>query len=376
MGGSESTGRKVSFGLDEEDRVRVLRGVRLTDDLVSRMKESSPQRGEQNLLPTLDHPPPPQSSLPKGGPEPSASDFQSKTEGTQGPSAGGSKKIPTYAEDELYRRYEREQAIIQEALARLSQREHEAAQEKFTSAILREKNYTNQERRRAEQLAKELQRKEEELKKLDSFHKEQLTSIEKKLLAVGALGRRKGARSAAGGHKKRRIRGCSVQNHYTEQNLEIYKLTAEQFHTAATNAELRVKKRSYDPVCQNLQSNILKCYSENQQELLNCSDLAKEYQSCVREAQKIPCHWCQFHLPPSSISDGNFHRIHHCARYLSYYLGRTENISHAGANIQSVGGNSGGILGEDQLPKLHWGIRWETHPAHQASKIRFPLFQL
>ncbi|XP_073448020.1 MICOS complex subunit MIC25 isoform X3 [Aquarana catesbeiana] len=222
MGGTESTGRKVSFGLDEEDRVRVLRGVRLTDDLVSRMKESSPQRGEQNLLPTLDHPPPPQSSLPRGEPEPSASDFQAKTEGTQGPSAGGSKKMPTYAEDELYRRYEREQAIIQEALARLSQREHEAAQEKFTSAILREKNYTNQERRRAEQL-----------------------------------------------------------------NLEIYKLTAEQFHTAATNAELRVKKRSYDPVCQNLQSNILKCYSENQQELLNCSDLAKEYQSCVREAQKV-----------------------------------------------------------------------------------------
>ncbi|XP_073448022.1 MICOS complex subunit MIC25 isoform X5 [Aquarana catesbeiana] len=257
MGGTESTGRKVSFGLDEEDRVRVLRGVRLTDDLVSRMKESSPQRGEQNLLPTLDHPPPPQSSLPRGEPEPSASDFQAKTEGTQGPSAGGSKKMPTYAEDELYRRYEREQAIIQEALARLSQREHEAAQEKFTSAILREKNYTNQERRRAEQLpadldewAKELKRKEEEFKKLDSFHKEQLTNIEKK-------------------------------------NLEIYKLTAEQFHTAATNAELRVKKRSYDPVCQNLQSNILKCYSENQQELLNCSDLAKEYQSCVREAQKV-----------------------------------------------------------------------------------------
>ncbi|XP_040214918.1 MICOS complex subunit MIC25 isoform X2 [Rana temporaria] len=249
MGGSESTGRKVSFGMDEEDRVRVLRGVRLTDDLVSRMKESSPQRGEQNLSPTLDHPPPPQLSLPRGGPAPSASDFRAKTEGTQGPSAGGSKKMPTYAEDELYRRYEREQAIIQEELARLSQREHEAAQEKYTSAILREKNYTNQERRRAEQLAKELKRKEEELKKLDSFHKEQLTSIEKK-------------------------------------NLEIYKLTAEQFHTAATNAELRVKKRSYDPVCQNLQSNILKCYSENQQELLNCSDLAKEYQSCVREAQK------------------------------------------------------------------------------------------
>ncbi|XP_018409430.1 PREDICTED: MICOS complex subunit MIC25 isoform X2 [Nanorana parkeri] len=249
MGGSESTGRKVSFGMDEEDRVRVLRGVRLTDDLVSRMRETSAQSKEQNLPPTPDRPPPQQSSLPRGGPVPSASDHRTKTDGTRGPSAAGSKQMPTYAEDELYRRYEREQAIIQEELARIAKREHEATHESYSSAILREKNYTNQERRRVEVLAKELNRKEEELKKLDSFHKEQLASIENK-------------------------------------NLEIYKLTAEQFHTAATNAELRVKKRSYDPVCQNLQSNILKCYSENQQELLNCSDLAKEYQNCVREAQK------------------------------------------------------------------------------------------
>ncbi|XP_072277303.1 MICOS complex subunit MIC25 [Pyxicephalus adspersus] len=140
--------------------------------------------------------------------------------------------------------------------SRITKREHETAQERYRSAILREKNYTNQERQRAEHLpadldewARELIKKEEELKKLDIFHKEQLASIEKK-------------------------------------NLEIYKLTAEQFHTAATNAELRVKKRSYDPVCQNFQSNILKCYSENKQERLNCSDLAREYQNCVREAQK------------------------------------------------------------------------------------------
>ncbi|KAM3914764.1 MICOS complex subunit MIC25 isoform 2-T3 [Leptodactylus fuscus] len=239
MGGSESTGRRVSFGLDEEERVRVLRGVRLSDDIVNRMKESALQRGEQSKIPGTTasvH-----TSPPRGEPA-------SEAKGHYRPATGGDKQ-PTYGEDELYRRYEKEQAIIQEELARIAKREREAAQDRYSSAILREKNYTNQERRRAEHLAKELQRKEEELKKLDAFHKEQLASIEKK-------------------------------------NLEIYKMTAEQFHTAATNAEFRVKKRSYDPVCVNLQSDILKCYTENRQELLNCSDLAKEYRNCVREAQK------------------------------------------------------------------------------------------
>ncbi|KAM4023073.1 MICOS complex subunit MIC25 isoform 3-T3 [Anomaloglossus baeobatrachus] len=237
MGATESSGRRVSFGLDEEERVRVLRGVRLSDDIVNRMKEL--QRGDQTR--TTGTTPSNQTLPPRG-------EAASQGTGFQRPSAGGARQ-PTYAEDELYRRYEKEQAIIQEELARIAKREREAAQEQYSSAVLREKNYTNQERRRAEQLAKELQNKEEELKKLDAFHKEQLTSIEKK-------------------------------------NLEIYKMTSEQYHTAATNAEFRVKKRSYDPVCMNLQSNILKCYTENRQELLNCSDLAKEYRSCVREAQK------------------------------------------------------------------------------------------
>ncbi|XP_075039742.1 MICOS complex subunit MIC25 isoform X2 [Mixophyes fleayi] len=249
MGGTESTGRKVSFGMDEEERVQVLRGLRLSDDVVRRMKESSAQRGEQNISPTSEATPYPESLPPRGGTAPPTPEEKAKTDGTRSPSSGGGNRQPTYAEDDLYRRYEKEQAIIQEELSRLAWREREAAQDKYSSAILREKNYTNQERRRAEQLAKELKRKEEELKKLDAFHREQLASIEKK-------------------------------------NFEIYKLTAEQFHTAATNAEFRVKKRSYDPVCLDLQSNVLKCYTANRQELLNCSDVAKDYRNCVREAQK------------------------------------------------------------------------------------------
>ncbi|KAG9472480.1 hypothetical protein GDO78_019306, partial [Eleutherodactylus coqui] len=142
MGGSESSGRRVSFGLDEEERVQVLRGVRLSDDIVNRMKESAWQRGEQNKTPGTTSTAP---VVPPRG------ESASEAKGSQQATAGGSKPT-TYAEDELYRRYEKEQAIIQEELARIARREREAAQEQYSSAILREKNYTNQERRRAEQL--------------------------------------------------------------------------------------------------------------------------------------------------------------------------------------------------------------------------------
>ncbi|OCT83350.1 hypothetical protein XELAEV_18025889mg [Xenopus laevis] len=246
MGGSESTGRKVSFGMDEEERVRVLRGVRLSDEVVNRMKDSNLPSKDQSTSAASGTTSGPTTFPSKAGPSASHSASTSK-DGVHKPTATGVGH--QYAEEDLYRRYEKEQALIQEELARLAKREREAAHERLSSSVLREKNITSQERRKAEHLAKELEQKEAELQRLNTFYREQLNSIEKK-------------------------------------NLEIYKLTAEQFHTAASNAELRVKQRSYDPVCMDLQSNILKCYAENKQERLNCSDLAKEYGKCVSAAQK------------------------------------------------------------------------------------------
>uniref|UniRef100_A0A6I8QD85 MICOS complex subunit mic25 n=1 Tax=Xenopus tropicalis TaxID=8364 RepID=A0A6I8QD85_XENTR len=246
MGGSESTGRKVSFGMDEEERVRVLRGVRLSDEVVNRMKDSDLPSKDQSTSAASGTASAPAAFPSKAGPS-ASHPASTSTGGAHKPTAAGVGQ--QYAEEDLYRRYEREQAIIQEELARLAKRERESAHEKLSASILREKNSTNQERRKAEHLAKELEQKEAELQRLNTFYREQLSSIEKK-------------------------------------NLEIYRLTAEQYHTAATNAELRVRQRSYDPVCMNLQADILKCYSENKQERLNCSNLAKEYRKCVSAAQK------------------------------------------------------------------------------------------
>nr|XP_023960754.1 MICOS complex subunit MIC25 isoform X6 [Chrysemys picta bellii] len=246
MGGSESShgNRKVSFGLDEQERVRVLQGIRLSEDVVNRMKETSQLKGDQRP-----------SSFPSPSscgtaPSPQAAEGKPKfTTGIHPPTASSSGQKPSEAEEDLYKRYEREQALVQEELLRLAKREREAASECLNTTLQREKNSTNEERQKAVQLARELQCKEAELKRRDTFCKEQLARIERK-------------------------------------NAEIYKLTSEQFHEAATGAENHIKRRNTEPLCAGLQSEILKCYQENKHEVLKCSELAKEYQRCVSAAQK------------------------------------------------------------------------------------------
>ncbi|XP_035193558.1 MICOS complex subunit MIC25 isoform X1 [Oxyura jamaicensis] len=245
MGGSGSRpgGRSVSFGRDERDRVRVLQGVRLSEDVVNRMKET-PQRDNQR------------SSSGTAPFSPAAEGKPKSPTGIQPPMTGDSGQKASVAEQELYRRYEQEQALVQEELLRLAKREREAAGEALNTALQRERSSTNEERQRAAQLpadldawAMELQDREAELKRQEAFYKEQLARIERK-------------------------------------NAEIYKLTSEQYQEAATKAEEWIKRRNTNPVCASLQSEILKCYQENKCEVLKCSELAKEYQRCVSAAQK------------------------------------------------------------------------------------------
>ncbi|XP_058844769.1 MICOS complex subunit mic25-a-like isoform X1 [Acipenser ruthenus] len=241
MGGSESTGRKVSFGLDEDDRVRVLHGIKLSEDVVKRMKETS----GQSTPSVSDH----GSSHRGAGSSPSST-------GPKPPSEESSGKKSTEREEELYKRYEREQALVQEELARIAKRERMAGQESLALAVTRERAQASEEKQKTKVMpadldawAKQLERKEAELKRLDAFYKEQLAHLEKK-------------------------------------NIEYYKLTSEQFREAATQAEAHVKKRNVEPVCSNLQSEILRCYREHQHETLNCSDLAREYKQCINAAKK------------------------------------------------------------------------------------------
>uniref|UniRef100_A0A3Q1CYM4 MICOS complex subunit MIC25 n=1 Tax=Amphiprion ocellaris TaxID=80972 RepID=A0A3Q1CYM4_AMPOC len=181
MGSGESTTRKVSFGVDDEDRVRILRGVKLSEDVLQRM------RGVANI--------PPERSSTTSSPQ--------KDTGTSRPVNSGSRpqhrtqpgnqssKPASYAKEEQ-KRYERQQTILKEELAKLVQREKEAAREEMTKAMSRERQHTRQEADKAKQLAQQLQKKDSQLKAMDAFYKEQLAQLEKRrgsstLGAVSAL---------------------------------------------------------------------------------------------------------------------------------------------------------------------------------------------
>lgn len=224
MGGRESTTRKVSFGLDEEEKVTVLQGIKLSEDVLQRMRDPEPTPAPEIK------PPKPESRKPESpGPPP-------------GPSA-------SQMQEELRRRFEQQQAMVQEELARIARREREAGQENVSASLLRERAKTREEQEKAQSLAKQLDKKEAELQQLSAFYKEQLLLLEKK-------------------------------------NMDFYQQAAQQYSQAADKAEAHIKPRHVVPICPGLQSQVLNCYKENKHQTLLCSDLAREYMNCINTAKK------------------------------------------------------------------------------------------
>ncbi|XP_041654593.1 MICOS complex subunit mic25a-like [Cheilinus undulatus] len=241
MGSGESTTRKVSFGVDDEDRVRILRGVKLSEDVLQRMKgvanippERKPSTNTAPLKDTGASSPRPQQKSPQ-------SQAQPKTQSSASKPASNAKEDP--------KKFERQQSKLKEDLARAAQKESEAAKEEMIKAMSRERHNKRQEAERAKQLAQQLQKKDSQLKALDAFYKEQLALLEKR-------------------------------------NLERYQQSKDQFHQAAEKTEANVRYRSTDPVCTGLQAQILSCYRVNRDQTLKCSDLAKEYMQCIDAAKK------------------------------------------------------------------------------------------
>ncbi|XP_013870810.1 MICOS complex subunit mic25a isoform X2 [Austrofundulus limnaeus] len=240
MGSGESTTRKVSFGVDDEDRVRILRGVKLSEDVLQRMKGVANIAPEHSTSTSIPH---------KDKAASTSSESQAKQQAR--PSSQSSKPA-SFTEDEQ-RRFERQQTIVKDELAKMAQREIETAREEVTKAMSRERQHARQEAEKAKQLAQQLQKKDTQLKALDAFYTEQLTQLEKR-------------------------------------NLERFKESKEQFHQAASEAEANVRSRHTAPVCSGLQAQILSCYRENKDQTLKCSDLAKEYMQCINAAKKACWH--------------------------------------------------------------------------------------
>lgn len=151
MGGTAST-RRVTFEADENENITVVKGIRLSENVIDRMKESSPSGSRSQ-----------------------------RHSGVYGASV---------SDEELKRRVAEELALEQakkesDTQKRLKQdkeleRERAAASEQLTRAILRERVASEEERAKAKHLAKQLEEKDRVIKKQDAFYKEQLARLEER----------------------------------------------------------------------------------------------------------------------------------------------------------------------------------------------------
>ncbi|XP_042581249.1 coiled-coil-helix-coiled-coil-helix domain containing 6b isoform X5 [Cyprinus carpio] len=144
MGAADSKSRSVSYGLDEQDNVTVIHGVKLSGDVLQRMRESGPSSSSSSSSPGAE------SAKPAPGTlflllSSAALGYTSQSHLCdmlifQGPSRSAAE-----TQEELRRRFEREQALVQEELARISRREREMAGDDMNPAGLRETAKTRQE---------------------------------------------------------------------------------------------------------------------------------------------------------------------------------------------------------------------------------------
>ncbi|XP_078803872.1 MICOS complex subunit mic25-a isoform X6 [Oryzias latipes] len=100
MGANGSSARNVSFGLDDDKKVTVIEGVRLSGDVCRRMREA--QASGKPKPPSV----PPEGQKPGAHPE------------------GVSTKE---AQEEMRKNFEHQQALVQEQLAKLAQKEKEVS---------------------------------------------------------------------------------------------------------------------------------------------------------------------------------------------------------------------------------------------------------
>nr|XP_060632398.1 MICOS complex subunit MIC19 isoform X1 [Anolis sagrei ordinatus] len=241
MGGGGSAPRRVTFEADENENITVVKGVRLSENVIERMKEPSSPGGR---------------SQQKAGPS-----GRGSVGGTSVNEEDLKKRIAeelaleqARRDAEAHKRLKQDQMHVRDEIGKVLERERTASNEHLARAILRERAATEEERVKAQLLeleikAKQLEEKDRELKKHDAYYKEQLARLE-------------------------------------ERSAQFYKVTTEEYQKAVDEVESKFKRYKSTPVCADLQSKIFQCYQENSQQTLSCSALASEYFKCVNHAKQ------------------------------------------------------------------------------------------
>ncbi|NXM75920.1 MIC19 protein, partial [Serilophus lunatus] len=158
MGGGGST-RRVTFETDDNENITVVKGVRLSESLIERMKEPSPSSGRQ----------------------PRASAAVNNEELKKRIAEELALERARRDSEAQKRRLKEEQMLVRDEFGKLLERERISSNEHLTRAMLRERAATEEERLKAQRFAKQLEEKDRELKKHDAYYKEQLARLEERV---------------------------------------------------------------------------------------------------------------------------------------------------------------------------------------------------
>ncbi|XP_016075964.1 PREDICTED: MICOS complex subunit MIC19 isoform X1 [Miniopterus natalensis] len=205
MGGTSST-RRVTFEADENENITVVKGIRLSENVIDRMKETSPSGSKSQRYSGIYGASVSDEELKRRVAEELALEQAKKESETQKREETLEKALRKFCVHSLERNFLVSQSIYTLLLKQSKEldRERALANEQLTRAILRERISSEEDRTKAKRLAKLLEEKDRVIKRQDAFYKEQLARLE-------------------------------------ERSSEFYKVTTEQYQKAAEEVEAKFK---------------------------------------------------------------------------------------------------------------------------------------
>uniref|UniRef100_A0A8C2Q1C8 Coiled-coil-helix-coiled-coil-helix domain containing 3a n=1 Tax=Cyprinus carpio TaxID=7962 RepID=A0A8C2Q1C8_CYPCA len=316
MGANNST-RRVSFESDENENITIVKGIRLSEKVIDRMREPSDPPRPPTTTPPASPPvvdplpalvpvsPPPVTSLPPPPlPERVKLPEQVTTPALPPPPAAepvilpppppvatapaesvGAVSAPAADESELRK--------ITEELQKGLEEEKRKAREELNRWLEKEKSQAHvQAQAEAQAQVKDEVSRILALEKEQSIQKailrERITAEDERLQAQIYQMERK-ARQLEERDKELRKQDAFYREQVAklkERSAQFYKVTNENYHKAAEEVNAKFKRYEISPVCTDLQGQILKCYRENAGKTLLCSNIASQYMQCVNNAKQ------------------------------------------------------------------------------------------
>ncbi|XP_031714730.1 coiled-coil-helix-coiled-coil-helix domain containing 3a isoform X2 [Anarrhichthys ocellatus] len=329
MGANSST-RRVSFESDENENISVVKGIRLSENVINRMREpdappklqhapSPPTLTPSPLLrpvpplfdPITSLPPPPPLVEPVAPPAPPPP-APSATETVAAPPPPPKKQPPV---DPVSLAPVPEPVVVPESVSvppppAAAAVDEEALRKKLTDELFKS---LEQDRAKAEQelqawveaeKARAAAQAQDDAQSMVQAEVSRILSVERAAgqesiqqavireriateddkLRAQLYAKQLGAREADLNKQDAFYRGQVAR--LEERSADFYKVTTENYYKAADQVNAKFKRYEAYPVCADLQGQILACYKDNVGKTLNCSNIAALYLQCVNNTKQ------------------------------------------------------------------------------------------